>query len=89
VAILRTATPGSSALLRPALRDHPGLVIRYPIIFVEIQAKLEWVNNTTHHVDPVLVKDVNTCVTDSQRGSISSDSPDVTKIFDDCHSIGQ
>jgi hypothetical protein len=48
-----------------------------------------WVNNTTHHVDPVLVKDVNTFLTDSQGQVISNDSPDVTKIFDDCHSIGQ
>ena len=48
-----------------------------------------WVNNTAHHVDPVLVKDVNTFLTDSQGQVISNDSPDVTKIFDDCHSIGQ
>jgi hypothetical protein len=47
------------------------------------------VNNTTHHVDPVLVKDVNTFLTDSQGQVISNDSPGVTKIFDDCHSIGQ
>jgi hypothetical protein len=47
------------------------------------------VNNTSHHVDPVLVQDVNTFLTASQGQGISSDSPDTTKIFADCHSIGQ
>ena len=47
------------------------------------------VNNTSHHVDPVLVQDVNTWLTDSQRQGVSSDSTDVNKIFADCHSIGQ
>jgi hypothetical protein len=48
-----------------------------------------WVNNTTHKVDPVLVQDVNTLLTASQRGGISNDSPAVMRIFNDCHSIGQ
>ncbi len=47
-----------------------------------------WVSNTAHKVDPVLVQDVNTFLSASQRGPITGDSPAAMKIFNDCHSIG-